>query len=186
MAKPSSTAPASCQGILDSPLTRQGIAQAKSLGQALKGQGIERIVASPLGRSQQTAALIAEEIGFPAIEIETDSVLREITLGVWNGLTRAEFKERYPEDWRAREADKWHVPPPGGESYADLRARLKPWLFAHHGDPHLLAVAHGAVNRVLRGLYLDLAAYEILTLDEPQGVYFRFVDGAISRHPDNQ
>jgi len=70
--------------------------------------------------------------------------------------------------------------PPGGESYAMLVDRLAPFL----SDMRAIAtpaivVAHGAVSRVLRGLYLQLAPTAIVTLDEPQHIAFRLHENRI-------
>ena len=110
-------------------------------------------------------------------------MLREVSWGEWNGMTRADIAKRDPALWRQRELDKWTTRPPGGESYADVADRVGPWLEKHQGE-HMLVVCHGTVTRVLRGLYLKLSSAETLTLEEPQGVYFHFSQGTITRHPD--
>ncbi len=176
------------QGALDSPLTRKGIAQAKRVAETLNanlsGDIKLRMIASPQGRAYQTAVIIAEGIGQDPVKIEQDKTLREVDWGEWNGLTRSEIAYRDPEIWLARQHDKWSTRPKNGESYQDLADRLATWLADHQDDRALMVVAHGAVSRVLRGLYLQLPRDEILTLEEPQGVYFDFRNGQITRHPE--
>ena len=71
------------QGRHDSPLTEEGRRQIHAVGKILKTQiaGKPRIVASPLGRAQITARLLAECLSLPEDIIETDERLIEIGLG---------------------------------------------------------------------------------------------------------
>src|SRR3546814_18504956 len=75
-----------CQ--LDAPLTRLGLVQIDAVGRALAGllNGSRfRLVASPLGRTRQSAAIVAEHLGVDYEAIEWDGRLKEITLGDWDG-----------------------------------------------------------------------------------------------------
>jgi probable phosphoglycerate mutase len=155
------------QGTLDSPLTKLGIAQAEAVGEELL-------------RNHHDPS----ELGIiNPVRIKLDATVVEVTWGEWNGLTRHQIAKRDPTLWQARENDKWLTRPPKGESYKDIADRLAAWLVDHQDLENLLVVAHGAVNRVIRGLYLDLPFSEILTLEETQGVYFKLTNGKISRYP---
>ena len=57
--------------------------------------------------------------------------------------------------------------------------RAGEWLSEVRGTT--IAVTHGAVDRVLRGLYIGLPKQDICHLDEPQDVVFRLNDGEITR-----
>ena len=63
------------------------------------------------------------------------------------GPDLAEVKARDPKGVKARRADKWDFAPPGGESYAMLAERLRPWLASLSADAFV--VSHGGVARVL-------------------------------------
>lgn len=78
-AKLNGTFSAVSSGHSDSPLTQSGIDQAKQVAARLKNEGITHIIASDLGRTQQTAKLIAEACG---CEIIADPRLRELNMGV--------------------------------------------------------------------------------------------------------
>jgi probable phosphoglycerate mutase len=59
------------------------------------------VVSSDLSRAVETAGALTAALGVP---LRTDPRLREHGLGCWEGLTRAEVAERYPEqhaDWLA-------------------------------------------------------------------------------------
>ncbi len=171
------------QGHRDSPLTARGRAQARRHGILLKALiGVPeawRVVASPLGRALATARIICAELGLPESAIETDARLKEMAYGEWEGLTAKEVAARYPDAWAAREADRWHHQRLGGESFAQLAARIGAFLRDAEGDA--IVVSHGAAGRVLRGLYGRLAHDEILALDEPQDAIFRLTQGTVAR-----
>jgi len=79
-----------------------------------------------------------------------------------------------------RDADPWGYVPPGGESYAMVAARLRPFLGEASGHGKLIIVAHGIVSQVLRGLYGNLRPDEIVKLQQPQDAVFRLQEGTIA------
>lgn len=99
------------------------------------------LVASPLSRAQETARAIA------GTDPRTVPELTEMHWGDWEGRCGADLAAdpasgfRHIEDWG------WHYRPPGGETPAEVRARLLPWL-ARLAAP-TLAVTHIGVMRVL-------------------------------------
>ena len=130
-----------------------------------------KYVASPLERARTTMEIIRTQLGLPPKDYSTDLRLREINLGAWDGLTHKEARALDPVVFNKREADKWNVRVPGGESYADVAKRAERWLLGVKRDT--FAVTHGGFTRILRGLFEGLNAKEISDLDEPQGVVFR-------------
>lgn len=178
------------QGQTDSPLTLKGVAQARRMGRALAAEiealGRFRFFASPIGRALQTATLIADTVGFDPAAIRTDRRLAELDFGLWNGLGHAEIKARFPEEWAARQTDRWTFRPTGGESFADVGARLEAF-FADLGDPQderpAVIVAHGALNQVFRGLYLGTPPEVFLGYDEPQDGFYRLESGTATFVP---
>jgi broad specificity phosphatase PhoE len=160
---------------LDTPLTAKGHKQAKRLAKILEhhAQHVARLkyVSSPLQRARTTMEIVRAHLDLPPTEYSTDQRLREINLGIWDGLTHKEARALDPELFEKREADKWNVRVPGGEDYADVAQRAKLWLGNLKHDT--FAVSHGGFTRILRGLFEDLTAKEISDLDEPQGVVFR-------------
>jgi len=169
-------------GAAESPLTPMGIEEAHRNGRVLRthiGAPADlRLVSSPLKRAIDTAAILRAELQRPELAIETDARLREISFGAWEGLTVAEIKARDAAAWERRVADRWHTPAPGGESYAAVAPRVGAWLQEQHGV--LLVVTHGAVDRILRGLYAGLSPAEICGLPEPQDEIFQLKDGGIT------
>jgi len=71
-------------------LTSKGIEQARAVGRKIKNEEIkiDRIIASTLARTQQTAQIIAEEIGFDSQAIEKEPRLMEYEMGEREGSSR--------------------------------------------------------------------------------------------------
>jgi broad specificity phosphatase PhoE len=165
------------QGWSDSPLTEDGIAQAEAIGRRLRtlseAAGAE-IVASPIGRARRTAEIIARCLGHTAA-LRFDERLREISLGSWDGLDRRDIRSRMGASF---EEFEWYFQTPDGESYDGFAGRIAGWLADREGGP-VIAVSHGVVTRVLRGLYANLPRAEALRLPVPQDRIFRLGDGSI-------
>lgn len=142
------------------PLTETGKAQAAAVGKALRRVELERIVCSDLDRTMETAAIVAAHGEFSGLRLEPDARLREITLGQWEGLTKAEVEAAFPDAYEARGKDLAHVRPADGECFWDVQQRAMPCfdqVFAQTQGTALI-VAHAGVNRTIlcRLLGMDL------------------------------
>lgn len=165
------------------PLTRDGIAQAEAMGDALRrhfataSEPIPTLWASPAGRTLQTAAIVAEHLGLDFFDIRHDARLREIEVGRWTGRDYAQIIAEEGEilDMEHR---LFRMPIPEGEHYADIAARLQSWL-ADAGSAPALVISHGMTARVLRGLLVGGRAYEGVDMasDLPQGSISRISEG---------
>jgi broad specificity phosphatase PhoE len=175
------------QGHFDAPLTERGIEQARCAGlilhELLARERAYLMRVSPLGRTRHSARLILDSIGDLVAGEQVDDQVIEVSWGRWNGLTREEIAARDPEEWQAREADRWNVAPPDGESHAMLAERVRGWLESVREEPRLIVVGHGAWGRALRGTYLQLPPEQLMTLDEPQNAVFRLTAGTVARIP---
>lgn len=135
-------------GQSDLPLTDRGREQMRQVADYLVGKGVSRLLCSPLSRCVESAGIVGLALG---LRPEVVPELREIGLGVWEGLKVAEVRERFPGDYEARGLDLAGFRPPGGESFADLQRRA--WAAFENvmegGQDCVAIVAHGGVNRVL-------------------------------------
>ncbi len=52
----------------------------------------------------------------------------ECGFSAWQELTTADIQEHFFTSWQKRLTDKWSVPPPDGESYANAHARVSEWM----------------------------------------------------------
>jgi probable phosphoglycerate mutase len=109
------------QGKTDIPLSDVGRAQARALGTMLAGRGIVAVHASDLTRASETAEIVAGVLGLGACTV--DARLRERGFGCFEGFTREECAERYPDAWARYLFDRRSTPP-GAEPQAEVAARI--------------------------------------------------------------
>jgi broad specificity phosphatase PhoE len=138
------------QGHTDSPLTPLGIRQAKAAAARLASEKFDAIYSSDLGRAISTAEIISAPHNLP---IQTTVLIREAYLGEVQGLTRMEFEEKYPENYRKWREDSVHCRPPEAETLENLISRCGDFLRElsekYNSNERVLAVVHGGS---LRGL----------------------------------
>jgi broad specificity phosphatase PhoE len=148
-------------GETDVPLSDEGREQLSKLAGRLKHEPIAAVYASPLGRTMETARMLAAPHGKP---VEARDGLREVSHGRWEGKTRAEVEKEYPEEYARWEADPYSFAPSGGETGLAVTARAMPALLeivgAHPGVPVIIA-SHKATIRLMIGSLLgfDLRRY---------------------------
>jgi broad specificity phosphatase PhoE len=134
-------------GRTDIPLTDVGRGQAERLEDALGEWRVTRVLASPLSRALDTARLA----GLGNLVEPCDSLL-EWDYGDYEGLTTARIRELRP-GWNL-----WRDGCPGGESAADVGARLDPIVTELKASDEDVAVfAHGHSLRVLAARWVELA-----------------------------
>ena len=147
-AQTASSAVDSFNGQRELPLTEHGRAQARLLGQRLATVRFDAVYRSPLGRTGETAALVAKA----ATPVILPGLI-EIDYGGWEGLSPAQARAADPARYDAWVSDPSLVGPPGGETAAQVAARalaaLEEIRARHPGDARVLAVSHKATLRVL-------------------------------------
>ncbi|MBN2134102.1 MAG: histidine phosphatase family protein [Acidobacteria bacterium] len=137
------------QGRNDIPLNDTGRVQAEALSNKLRDQGIEKIFSSPRSRASETAQIVNRAVNAP-VEIVDD--LREISHGIYDGLTINEVEEQHGESIIKWREDRINVSPPEGESIRECAERLIPVyerIITETGDKTILVVSHMVVTKVL-------------------------------------
>jgi len=176
------------QGRHDVPLNAKGREQSAHCGNILRDLFARRerdlsyvdYVSSPLGRARETMERVRPALGLPADGYRTETQLAEIAFGDWEGYTIAQLRTRDPQRIAAREHDKWHFVPPGGESYEMVSARMGNWYTSLARDT--VAVAHGGTARALMA-YLGIARPAAAPLiDIAQGVVYVFEGDRLTRY----
>jgi broad specificity phosphatase PhoE len=131
------------QGQLDPPLDETGPNQAALAAPHLVATGLppeETVVASSdLSRAAETAATLTALLGVP---LRLDTRLREHGMGSWEGLTRDEVADRYPEqyaDWLAGRPVRGR----GGEDPSEVAERALAALADLPSAPVAVIVTHG-------------------------------------------
>lgn len=133
------------QGVLDSPLTAQGIAEAERQRDLAAGIVAARH-ASPQGRAQATARIVFGDAPFAS-----DPRLSEIDIGGFAGETYQALRARLPALFAGGSMD-WYDRVPGGEGFDRLAARCRGFLDSLAGPA--LVVTHGVTLRMLAVLAL--------------------------------
>jgi broad specificity phosphatase PhoE len=176
------------QGVQDIPLNDLGRKQAANAGGILAGlfardgrsETSLNFVASPLGRARSTMELVRGSLKLPPHDYAVDDRLREIGYGQWEGSTLSQMQQENPAVFAARAINKWTVPPPDGESYAEVQARMTDWYNQLTADT--VAVAHGGTARALMvalGIETPDRAAD-LTIE--QGAVYVFGDGGLAKY----
>jgi len=119
------------QGHADPPLNETGREQAAALAEKLAGEPIEAVYSSDLHRASETAEIVAGRLGLP---VERDAGLREIDVGSWQGLTRAQI------DGRPWDGETY-------EQHAERAMRALQAIAERHPEGRVLVVSHGGTLR---------------------------------------
>ena len=135
------------QGHTDIGLSEIGTEQARSLEARLAGLNIDAAYSSDLKRTSETAKLA---LGERDVILNETPMLREYNKGAFEGMTLAEIKAQFPEEYpRYLEKDLDYAPE-GGETARDVSARMAGIIGrikSDHLNETVLVVSHGGVLR---------------------------------------
>jgi broad specificity phosphatase PhoE len=161
---------------MDVPLSPLGEQQATAVGHWFAAlpepERPEIVLSSPYIRARQTAKAICEAGGVAASARQpiVDERLREREFGIFDRLTTAGIRARYPELAAHRALlGKFYHRPPGGESWADVILRLRGALDTislHHADRRVLIVCHQVVVLCLRYILEEMEEQQVLAIDK--------------------
>lgn len=137
----------------DADLSQRGWKYARKLkhmvDQYIPDQQNLQVWTSTLKRTQQTASFLQ----FPK---KTWKALDELDGGSCDGLTYDEIAQRFPEDFKARDDNKFGYRYPGGESYRDVIARLEPIIMELENQENVLVITHQAVLRCIYAYFMNV------------------------------
>lgn len=149
------------QGCSDIELNENGISLAKAVGEKLRDVEFHRAFTSPLVRAKKTAEFV---LGDREVSLVEDLRIREISFGVWEGLSFLPESKELPFD----EFDKFftspstYAPPQNGETIEELYTRTG--LFINelletpgYQNENILVTAHGAAVRSMMYNLLPVA-----------------------------
>jgi 2,3-bisphosphoglycerate-dependent phosphoglycerate mutase len=160
---------------VDVPLSELGHRQAEATGRWFEALPAEErpelILCSPYLRARQTAEAICAAGGLgETVKLVIDERLREREFGIFDRLTTAGIRNKYPEEAAHRAMlGKFYHRPPGGESWADVILRLRSALNTinlHYCDRRVLIVCHQVVVLCMRYILEGLTEQDILRIDK--------------------
>lgn len=159
-------------GQKDEPVSLLGRRQAASWRDELAQVPFTAAWSSPLARSRETAAIILGERQ-KACPITAVEELREVSLGRWEGRTKAWVREHDATAWEQRGQNLFTCPPPEGESLQALAERVLPAFLiicaAAQRHKASLLVAHRSVNQVILAHMLALPFAHMTDIPQPYG-----------------
>jgi probable phosphomutase (TIGR03848 family) len=156
-------------------LTARGVEQAQSVAERLAGLPVAAVYSSPLERTVETAAPVAQKLNLPIVPrqglIETD-------IGEWQGVELKALKRLKAWQTVQKLPSRWRFP--SGETFSETQRRItrdleeleqfhkndKLVICVSHADPIKLAVAFflGIPIDLFQGLEVGLASITALQL----------------------
>lgn len=140
-------------GSTDVSLNEEGICQAENLANQLCALSIGIIHCSPLKRAMETARIIQAKT---TSNIVIDKSLTERNVGIYEGLTKEEIKERYPELFAKNITRIMHEAPPEGETAICVIQRVHDALIEiikRNEAENILIVTHGFVSKAINKFF---------------------------------
>lgn len=147
----------------DAELSPRGMQYARALPDMVKehiGDVDLQVWTSTLTRTIQTASFLPQSK-------KTWKSLDELDAGVCDGMTYEEIAEKYPEDYDARDEDKFNYRYRGGESYRDVLIRLEPIIMELERAENILIIGHQAIIRCLYAYFMGLSQEELPYINVP-------------------
>jgi len=148
------------QGQLDPPLNERGHQQARRLAERLRPATLAAIYTSSLQRAGQTAGYLADGRNVPVMPRDD---LREVRVGVFEGLTIEEIQSQHPVEWARWAAESWRYLIPGAETQDEFQRRVRgamSEIVARHPAGDVAVVTHGGVINMYLSTLLDIDIWQ--------------------------
>lgn len=135
------------QGSLNSPLTEEGIYQAKCLSKRMSNHTVDAIYSSSSPRAIETTEHV-----FPSRDFTIDDAIAEINMGIWEGKTFSWIDENYPQQWYNFFKDPLQYQPTEGETYLEVNDRVAPFvknILTNHEGETIALVSHRITSKLI-------------------------------------
>ena len=155
-----------CIGHTDYDLSPVGQQQARALRAYFNDHPVCAVFSSPLTRCVHTA-----QICFDPKPVRQDRELREVDMGLWDGLCFSEIQSRWPERYAARGRDFCNTAAPEGESFLQAGERFCAAVehILTQTTGNLAIVAHAGVNRMLLCRLMQIPPNDLFSISQPYG-----------------
>jgi len=154
-----------CYGRTDLDIGPDG---ASEIAAALESTpNVECVVASPALRCRRLAEELAARDGAALV---FEPRLQELDFGEWDGTKWCDIRRAESDAWAA---DPWTVAPPGGETFAEVHARVSAVLAEL--TPGTALVCHAGPIRVARMILTEASFDKVFAEAVPYATPIRFV-----------
>ena len=150
-------------GISDIALTAKGLEQGKKLANWAETAQLSAIYSSELKRAKSTAEFSCQKTG---LELNVEKRLNEVSFGEGEGLTRAEMKQKFPEELAKFIEAPADNPLPDGEKGINAIERANPVIkeiIEKYPKGKVLIVAHSTLIRLLLCKFMNIDPNEYRT-----------------------
>lgn len=140
-------------GRMDASLNSDGITQARELAEKVSDLGVEVIYCSPLKRAMETASFIKLKCNREIIIVDN---FIERAIGVYEGLTKEEAKDKYPDLYSRNITRIFNEAPPEGETVIQVKERVffgLDQIKTQKDYSKIMIVAHGFVAKVVNSYF---------------------------------
>lgn len=149
-------------GRTEVPLSEKGIKEAEATASVLSNLKIDKLIASPIKRTMETAGYISKACG---LSIETMDDLMEIDFGKWTGKSFAELKNE--KEWQLWNSFRSGNRVPGGETMINVQNRMinaVNTIIKKYPDKKIAVVSHGDPIRTVILYYLGMPLDMVLRI----------------------
>ena len=136
-------------------LNDEGKAQAEALGKRLAELPLAQIYASPIERTMETAAAIAQH--HPQLKVEANAEIGEVRYGDWEGMAISDLQRR--KMWSIVQEYPSRARFPNGETMRAVQSRIVnalESLVCRHQDEMIALVFHADLIKMALAHYLGM------------------------------
>jgi len=164
-------------GSVDVELNEKGLQQAHDIANEVSKLKIDFIVSSSLKRCRRMADIISEVINVPVV---VKDEFRERSVGIFEGLTREEAKNKYLDLWARNITRIYDDAPPNGETIQQVEDRVFEGLKKlrkEYAGKNILIVTHAFVGKMIHKFFHDMTEEQFFEykLDNAKVVEYDFV-----------
>lgn len=165
-------------GSTDVELNEYGLQQSRDIAKEVSELNIDLIIFSPLKRCRRMADIINETINAPIVVMDE---FRERNVGVYEGLTKEEAKNKYPELWAKNITRVYNDAPTGGETIKEVENRVFAGLGRikeEYGGKNILIITHAFVGKMINKFFHEITEEQFFEyrLDNAEVTEFNFVE----------
>ncbi len=136
---------------------------------------IEQITSSPLRRTMETAAIVANSLN---IHVRQEKNIIETNHGLWEGRSKDWITENYPDIINMWQKSPFETVFPGGESFVQTISRVTDYIFRTNWDEDTLLVTHDNIIRIMVALAQGMNMNDIWKIElDPAGITEFEIDG---------